>query len=51
MRKEYEMNCFAWRIPEGCYQYALTRQGCPSALWFWLAAVVVGGAVLLGGKR
>ena len=40
------MNCYAWQIPEGCYAYALQNRGCPSALWFWLAAALVGGVLV-----
>jgi hypothetical protein len=42
------MNCYAWSIPEGCYAYALRKGGgCPSALWFWIAAAIVGGVLVL----
>lgn len=47
------MNCYAWQIPEGCYAAALGQgEACPSANWFWIAAVVAAGLVLLsGGKK
>jgi hypothetical protein len=47
------MNCYAWKIPEGCYASALGGgDGCPSAMWWWIAAAVATGLLLTqGGKR
>ncbi len=47
------MDCYAWKIPEGCYSSALLNQelACPSASWWWIAAAVVAGAILLGGGK
>lgn len=47
------MNCYAWKIPEGCYDSALVESGlaCPSVNWWWIAAAVAAGALLLGGGR
>ena len=46
------MNCYAWKIPEGCYASALGQDGCPSAMWWWIAAAVAAGLLLTqGGKQ
>jgi hypothetical protein len=49
------MNCYAWKIPEGCYSSALVEESlsCPGASWWWIAAAVAGGLLLFtgGGKR
>lgn len=44
------MNCYAWKIPEGCYANALDT-GCPSATWFWIASAVAAGLLLMGGGK
>ena len=46
------MNCYAWKIPEGCYSYALAeREGCGSSGWWWIAAAVAAGLLIFGGKK
>ena len=47
------MNCYAWKIPEGCYETALAEQSavCPSVSWWWIAAAVAAGAILFGGGK
>ena len=47
------MNCYAWKIPEGCYDSALVESGanCPSVSWWWIAAAVAAGALLFGGGK
>lgn len=47
------MDCYAWKIPEGCYSSALLNDelACPSASWWWIALAVAAGAVLFGGKK
>lgn len=44
------MDCYMWRIPEGCYQ-SLEDQGCGTPTWFWIAAAVAGGLLLFGGSK
>ena len=45
------MDCYAWKIPEGCYASAMGGR-CPSARWFWFLAAAAAGLLLLrGGKR
>ena len=39
------MRCNAWNFPQGCYDYAAAEGawgGCPSTLWFWVLAGLVG---------
>ncbi len=47
------MNCYAWKIPEGCYETALAEQNatCPSVSWWWIAAALAAGAILFGGGK
>lgn len=47
------MDCYAWKVPEGCYASALGGEDrCPSATWFWIASAIAAGLVLMsGGKK
>lgn len=47
------MNCYAWKIPEGCYETALAEQNaaCPSVSWWWIAAALAASALLFGGGK
>jgi hypothetical protein len=46
------MNCYAWNIPEGCYESAMDANGCETPMWFWIALAAAGGLLLLGsGKK
>ena len=47
------MDCYAWKIPEGCYASELAKAGaaCPSVSWWWLAAAIAAGALVFGGKK
>jgi len=46
------MNCYAWKIPEGCYAYALGEQeACGSSGWWWIAAAIAAGLLVFGGKK
>ena len=44
------MDCYAWKIPEGCYA-AVEDKPCPFPAWWWVAAAVAAGTLLLGGKK
>jgi hypothetical protein len=47
------MDCYAWKIPEGCYETALEKNAavCPSVSWWWIAAALAAGAILFGGGK
>jgi len=45
------MDCYAWKIPEGCYATALYGDGQCRANWWWIAAVIAAGLLLLGGNK
>lgn len=47
------MDCYAWKIPEGCYATALASAelACPSVGWWWIAAAVAAGLALFGKKK
>ncbi len=41
------MDCYAWRIPEGCYQSLQPRESS-TPMWFWAATAAV---VLLSMRK
>jgi hypothetical protein len=46
------MNCYAWNIPQGCYDAAMdANAGCPTPTWFWIALAAAGGLLLMGGGK
>jgi hypothetical protein len=46
------MNCLAWKIPEGCYAYALAQsQKTSIPSWVWVVAAVAAGVLILGDKK
>ena len=46
------MDCYAWKIPEGCYA-SLDDQdlACPNVNWWWIAAAVAAGLLVFGGGK
>jgi len=47
------MNCYAWKIPEGCYSSTLVESelACPRANWWWIAAAVAAGLLLVSSSK
>ena len=47
------MNCYAWNIPQGCYDAAIDANDktCPTPTWFWIALAGAGLLLMGGGKK